>query len=211
MKKQWISVKCGLSRDPKHRQAMGRLSNLIRDFSIPKGETMTEQQADYIIKPIETSYRGYRFRSRLEARWAIFFDTLNIDWEYEKEGYKLPSGWYLPDFWINTVNMFAEVKPGQFSDKEKSLTAELAWISKFPVLRLDGTPQNRPYFAVHQEGELMDYCLTNYHNYPQEEHRFYCCPSDYESYWDDTQSAIDAALSARFEHGEHGEHGEQVR
>ena len=23
MKKQWISVKCGLSRDPKHRQAMG--------------------------------------------------------------------------------------------------------------------------------------------------------------------------------------------
>ena len=23
MKKQWISVKCGLSRDPKHRQIMG--------------------------------------------------------------------------------------------------------------------------------------------------------------------------------------------
>lgn len=25
---------------------------------------------------IETEYKGYRFRSRLEARWAVFFDTL---------------------------------------------------------------------------------------------------------------------------------------
>ena len=26
------------------------------------------------IKPIPTVYKGYRCRSRLEARWAIFFD-----------------------------------------------------------------------------------------------------------------------------------------
>jgi hypothetical protein len=26
-------------------------------------------------KAIETHYKGYRFRSRLEARWAVFFDT----------------------------------------------------------------------------------------------------------------------------------------
>lgn len=25
------------------------------------------------IKPIETIYNGYHFRSRLEARWAVFF------------------------------------------------------------------------------------------------------------------------------------------
>jgi hypothetical protein len=42
------------------------------------------------IKAIETIYKGYRFRSRLEARWAVFFDALEIDWEYEKEGYVLP-------------------------------------------------------------------------------------------------------------------------
>jgi hypothetical protein len=29
------------------------------------------------IKAIETSYKGYRFRSRLEARWAVFFDALD--------------------------------------------------------------------------------------------------------------------------------------
>ena len=51
------------------------------------------------IKPIETYYNGYRFRSRLEARWAVFFDALGVKYEYEPEGFKLPSGrMYLPDF-----------------------------------------------------------------------------------------------------------------
>lgn len=27
------------------------------------------------IKAIDTYYKGYRFRSRLEARWAVFFDA----------------------------------------------------------------------------------------------------------------------------------------
>lgn len=53
------------------------------------------------IKPIETQYKGYRFRSRLEARWAVFFDALGIEWQYEPEGYDLgEAGWYLPDFWL---------------------------------------------------------------------------------------------------------------
>lgn len=41
------------------------------------------------IKAIETVYRGYRFRSRLEARWAVFFDALGLEWEYEPEGFDL--------------------------------------------------------------------------------------------------------------------------
>jgi len=40
------------------------------------------------IKPIETLYRGYRFRSRLEARWAVLFDVARILWRYE-EGFDL--------------------------------------------------------------------------------------------------------------------------
>lgn len=35
------------------------------------------------IKPIQTRYKGYHFRSRLEARWAVFFDALGIAWKYE--------------------------------------------------------------------------------------------------------------------------------
>ena len=41
-----------------------------------------------MIKSIETNYKGYRFRSRTEARYAIFFDELGIKWEYELEGFK---------------------------------------------------------------------------------------------------------------------------
>lgn len=66
------------------------------------------------VTPIETEYKGYRFRSRLEARWAVFFDELGIKYEYEPEGYDLGEhGWYLPDFWLPTFDggMFCEVKP----------------------------------------------------------------------------------------------------
>lgn len=65
------------------------------------------------IKAIETRYAGCRFRSRLEARWAVFFDTLGIKWEYEPEGYETPGGLYLPDFRIslNKRRAFFEVKP----------------------------------------------------------------------------------------------------
>ena len=67
---------------------------------------------DHTIKAIETQFKGYRFRSRLEARWAVFFDALGIQWEYEKEGYDLGElGWYLPDFWLPEFNQWVEVKP----------------------------------------------------------------------------------------------------
>jgi hypothetical protein len=64
------------------------------------------------IQAIQTNYKGYRFRSRLEARWAVFFDALGIEWEYEKEGYKLSDGsYYLPDFWLPNEKMWVEIKP----------------------------------------------------------------------------------------------------
>ena len=42
-----------------------------------------------MLKAIETFYNGYRFRSRLEARWAVFFDSAGIEYVYEPEGFKL--------------------------------------------------------------------------------------------------------------------------
>lgn len=65
-----------------------------------------------ILKAINTKYKGYNFRSRLEARWAVFFDSLGIKWEYEKEGYALGDGiYYLPDFWLPKLECFIEIKP----------------------------------------------------------------------------------------------------
>lgn len=64
------------------------------------------------IKPIETYYNGYRFRSRLEARWAVFFDYLNIKYQYEPEGFKLHDGtYYLPDFYLDDFDLYVEIKP----------------------------------------------------------------------------------------------------
>jgi len=60
---------------------------------------------------IQTQYKGYRFRSRLEARWAVFLDSLPVQWEYEKEGYHLQDGsLYLPDFWLSGLGIWLEIK-----------------------------------------------------------------------------------------------------
>ncbi len=65
------------------------------------------------IRAIETEYAGCWFRSRLEARWAVFFDSLGLRWEYEAEGFDLGAdlGWYLPDFWFPERKSFVEIKP----------------------------------------------------------------------------------------------------
>lgn len=64
-----------------------------------------------MIKPIETEYNGLRFRSRLEARWAVFFDSARIKYIYEQEGYLLDNGVkYLPDFYLPDLDCHVEVK-----------------------------------------------------------------------------------------------------
>jgi hypothetical protein len=75
-----------------------------------------------VIKAIETEYKGFIFRSRLEARWAVFWDALNVRWRYEHEGYETKMGRYLPDFWLPSVflrgehvrGIYQEVKPESY-------------------------------------------------------------------------------------------------
>lgn len=64
----------------------------------------------YDIKAIPTKYAGVQFRSRLEARWAAFFDLIGWVWEYEP--FDL-NGW-APDFRVVSRKgkvMLVEVKP----------------------------------------------------------------------------------------------------
>lgn len=57
---------------------------------------------------IITFYKGRRYRSRLEAKWASFFDLMG--WRYEYEPYDLP-GW-IPDFLLlGHQRTLVEVKP----------------------------------------------------------------------------------------------------
>lgn len=70
-----------------------------------------------MIKPIETKYKGYRFRSRLEARWAVFFDAINIKYEYEREGFELGGRRrFLPDFYLIDQDCYIEIKPKNLVD-----------------------------------------------------------------------------------------------
>lgn len=63
------------------------------------------------IKAIQTEYNGLKFRSRLEAKWAVFFDTAKIRYEYEPEGYETEDGErYLPDFYLPDFDLYVEVK-----------------------------------------------------------------------------------------------------
>lgn len=64
-----------------------------------------------MIKAIDTYYNGYYFRSRLEARWAIYFDLIGLKYEYELNGICVDGVPYLPDFFIPDHNTFIEIKP----------------------------------------------------------------------------------------------------
>lgn len=175
-----------------------------------------------MIKAIETRYKGYRFRSRLEARWAVFFDALNISWEYEPEGYKLPSGYYLPDFQAEWPCLFkgeqgehywCEIKPVPLTERERSLCEQLVVATGRACLLLVGAPAPCIYTAICPEtddqGEIddqggsisFDVLLWSKHQ------RLWWQPSyeDEQMYTHEDRAYMDAvfaARAARFEHGE---------
>lgn len=61
------------------------------------------------IKAKPTAYKSQHFRSRLEARWAAFFDIIGWQWTYEP--YSLNQA-YIPDFLIHgNAPFLVEVKP----------------------------------------------------------------------------------------------------
>jgi hypothetical protein len=63
------------------------------------------------INAIPMKYRGENFRSSLEADWAATFESLDMHWTYEAEGLQVDRKVnYLPDFWLPTQRVFAEVK-----------------------------------------------------------------------------------------------------
>lgn len=97
------------------------------------------------IKPIETLYNGMRLRSRLEARWAVFFDAIGMKYEYEPEGYALKDGTaYLPDFYLPTEEMFVEVKPErEGAVKELEKVEQFVEGTKNVVLILPTIPDRR--------------------------------------------------------------------
>lgn len=112
----------------------------------------TFQDTTSKIKPIETIYNGYRFRSRLEAKWAVYFDAAGLKYEYEKDGFDLGSddkqtfGWYLPDFYFPSLKTYCEIKPSNPDPSDAwvihqhFVSARFRSVVDSPILLLFGYP-----------------------------------------------------------------------
>lgn len=148
------------------------------------------------IRAIETRYKGYRFRSRLEARWAVFFDALGLQWEYEPEGFKTDAGPYLPDFFIHGNGHrgpYFEVKATRpTQDEIEKLVSLCEGKGAYGIIAW-GDPVSFQWLHIHKDGFLDGEELYNTMSW-------YLPPFKGEG--EKWKFAAEKARSARFEHGE---------
>jgi hypothetical protein len=158
-----------------------------------------------MIKALETKYKGYRFRSRLESRYAVYFDCIGIEWVYEPQGFVLEGNIpYLPDFWLNDLHCFAEVKPETFSKEALQKINLLCKGTGFDCILLEGVPQVRSYKVIKPDQSEELVILFKHPSEP----RLYRCAEEMDENQIEMDSpeifpilkrAVDASLSSRFE------------
>jgi hypothetical protein len=183
------------------------------------------------MKAIETVYNGYRFRSRLEARWAVFFDTLGVKYDYEPEGFDLDGVRYLPDFWLPDQDCWFEVKGQAPTEAEMRAAALLTLYRKQNVYIFFGSgidPKSLPHTvtqyneesgyctcpndfsdsswvvsAFNQVWSECEYCKSIRIRSPRISVGAWCCENDLGSWVDSPRliAAYTAARQARFEFG----------
>lgn len=134
------------------------------------------------MQAIPTIYDGEQYRSRLEVRWKIFFESLNVKSIYEPRMFALVSGNYIPDLWLPRQQIYVEIK-GHEDNQSRSFDdsiryQELVNETKTPLLRIKGWPDpdrykcrlfvpNRQkhiypglYWASFAEGQNQQLCLS---------------------------------------------------
>lgn len=157
-----------------------------------------------MIKPILTDYGDYRFRSRLEARWALFFDRVGIAWDYEPEGFSLPvNGRYLPDFWLPENACYVEIKP--FLKPEPKETAKCKELSQeHSVLLICGDPLEHramTYEKGDRSGPFARNAMSDWPMVKFSPRMSEISLVEFGSYTS-TKNAARDARKAKFEHGE---------
>lgn len=95
------------------------------------------------MKAIETRYAGCRFRSRLESRWAVFFDHMDIPWQYEPQGFVIGGRPYLPDFLLPECGTWIEVK-----GSEAELDHELMLAAACELPEVHGSGEEGPRLLI---------------------------------------------------------------
>lgn len=137
-------------------------------------------------RAIETNYKGYKFRSRIEARWAVFFDELRIDFEYEPQGFDLDDlGYYLPAFYLPKVRggLWVEIRSAKPTEREiDRLRAVVCLTGKLATFRV-GEPMKNAQVAnggFHSQSDLNEYCnqaAVIFSDGLDTHHLFCLCPS----------------------------------
>ena len=76
------------------------------------------------LKRMKVEYKGYLFHSKLEARWAVFFDACGVEWEYKPETVYLGNNrWFTPTFLLHGVrgrlkgDLYVEIKNGKTNEE----------------------------------------------------------------------------------------------
>ena len=169
------------------------------------------------IKAIETRYKGRRFRSRLEARWFIFFESFGLQVEYEREGFVVDGIPYLPDFYIPAEDLWIEIKPSSIEPTAQVYAESLLMGLPGRTILVCGEPCSGKYRVVDTKDSSLrnsifltdrrdDHCLWIF-----DEDTFSgsqltsCSAKDHDKLpieSDFLQAAYNAAIGARFEHGE---------
>jgi hypothetical protein len=67
----------------------------------------------------KTIVAGVTLRSRPEACWALFFEHLGIEWQYEPRKFNVGDTTYTPDFYLPQSRMWVEVKTADYDLEEK--------------------------------------------------------------------------------------------
>lgn len=183
----------------------------------------------YTPAAIQTHYAGCRFRSRLEARWAAFFDHLKIGWRYEPQGFTFGGRRYLPDFllecgtWVEVKGDESELNHPLMRDAARSLPVPPAVEGRGPRLLILGpiptqyvdVPGDYGWLGLDPDGRGSELVFGSYGFGRYFRHRRpwllgertgdgpWLRPA-FEEWEYNCVPAYNAANGARFEHGESG-------
>jgi hypothetical protein len=162
----------------------------------------------------KTTYQGIEFRSRSEARWAIFFNCMGIIWYYEPKKYKFKDGTvYIPDFYCKNWmgGAWFEVKPNRPPlEIEKHKAELLSNETKKDVYILNGDPYYQYYKLLFYTSEservdnILDWCSVMFcggNNNNLHVNGRYVDPFDLEMYqmWNDYEDILNNPKKYFFE------------
>lgn len=123
------------------------------------------------MKEIQPIYRGNKFRNLLCARWAVFFDSLGIDWQYESAIFDHPLGLFSPDFmlpcrpnkagfgchWVNIIDPPWAARSKDEAERERVMARDFEVWRREPVWGFHHGPWHGAHAEFFQDfGEYFD-------------------------------------------------------